>query len=443
MLSPRMAMVYEKLFHAVCDQNMNKVVTAIYDIFHMPVVFVDEYFHVVSMQPSAPIGDPEWDEIHRSMAMNQAQIFQTLDEFLSGQQAFYQPFFASTGSCANAPKVFAEVVQDETVHGHIIVFWSGDPPTEEDFQIISMAVDAIRLRIATRIKSMGSWNLALSTKLEDLLTPNTPRHLEQLACEAISKTMQPEYTICVTTIGQLASQRAFAEYAVHELQQLYRNVICLIYENSIVILYGGTGHHGSGTPMHETVMADRLFSFFGSHNMVCGLSDSFTDPSGIRFHYRQALLTARLALKLGSGQSTTFSDLMPLPIFLSVLEKDPPETFIHPTIAKMREYDRINGTAYDETMRAFSLNMHNKDRTAAALCIHRNTLLYRLGRISELFDLPYEHEQVALNLLCSYLILELGRYGTSQDMVRLSSESYDEAAPASSADAARRSHTDS
>ena len=87
----------------------------------------------------------------------------------------------------------------------------------------------------------------------------------------------------------------------------------------------------------------------------------------------------------------------------------------------MRDYDKENGTAYDETMRVFSFNMHNKDRTAAALCIHRNTLLYRLGRISDLFDLPYEHDQVALNLLCSYLILELGRYGSPQALSRLSS----------------------
>ena len=431
MSSERMALVYEKLFLAVCDQNMNKVVTAICEIFQMPVLFVDEYFHVVSMQPTGPIGDPEWDEIHRTMAMNQAQIFRTLDEFLSGQQAFYQPFYAATGSCADSPKVFAEGVQDDTVHGHIIVFWQGDPPTEEDFHIISMAVDAIRLRIATRIKSMGSWNLALSTKLEDLLAPNTPRHLEQLACEAISKTMQPEYTICVTTIGALASQRAFAEYAVHELQQLYRNVVCVIYDNAIVTLYGGTSRHGSGAPMQETAMADRLFQFFGAHNMICGLSDSFTDPRETRAHYRQALLTARLAMKLGRGTSTTFSDLMPLPIFLSVLEKDPPETFIHPAIFKMREYDATYGTAYDETMRAFSLHMHNKDRTATALNIHRNTLLYRLGRVTELFDLPYEHEQTALNLLCSYLILEPNRYGSSQEMGKLTSTNYEEAAVAS------------
>ena len=116
MASERMALVYEKLFHAVCDQNMNKVVNAIYEIFGMPVLFVDEYFHVVSMQPAGATGDREWDEIHRTMAMNQAEVFEILDEFLSGQQAFYQPFYAATGTCAHSPKVFAEVVREGRIH---------------------------------------------------------------------------------------------------------------------------------------------------------------------------------------------------------------------------------------------------------------------------------------------------------------------------------------
>lgn len=427
MSSERMAMVYEKLYKAVCNQSMNNVIKVAHEIYGKPVLFVDEYFHVVSMHPNNRINDPVWDAIYENKAMDREQISRTMDEFLSGKKAFYKPFYASTGSCAEQPWLMAEVVQDNNVHGHIIVFWDGEPPTEEDFTIIGLVLDAICLRISSRIKSLGSWNLALSTKLEDLLAPNTPPHLERLACEAISGTMHPEYTICVTTIGALASQRAFAEYAVRELQQLYRNVICVIYDSNIVILYGGTNPHGSGTPMPKVSMADRLFEFFGTHDMICGLSDSFTDPSQTRIHYRQALLTARLALRLGPAKSTSFSDLMPLPIFLSVLEKDPPETFIHPAIFRMREYDRENGTSYEETMRVFSFSMHNKDRTAASLCIHRNTLLYRLGRISELFQLPYEHEQVATNLLCSFLILELNRYGSPQDMSLLSSTEAQEA----------------
>ena len=174
MSSERMAMVYEKLYKAVCNQSMNNVVKVAHEIYGKPVLFVDEYFHVVSMHPNKKIGIPVWDAIFENKAMDRDQIFRTLDEFLSGKKAFYKPFYASTGSCEAQPWLLAEVVQDGNVHGHIIVFWDGDPPTEEDFTIIGLVLDAICLRIASRIKSLGSWNLALSTKLGDLLAP-TPR----------------------------------------------------------------------------------------------------------------------------------------------------------------------------------------------------------------------------------------------------------------------------
>ena len=125
--SSRMTEVYEKLYKAVCNQSTNNVVTVAHDILGKPVLFVDEYFHVVSMHPSGPIGNSQWDTIYQNKALNREQILQTLDEFLSGKKAFYAPFYAATGSCEKSPLLFAEVVQDNTVHGHIIVFWGFRP----------------------------------------------------------------------------------------------------------------------------------------------------------------------------------------------------------------------------------------------------------------------------------------------------------------------------
>ena len=51
--------------------------------------------------------------------------------------------------------------------------------------------------------------------------------------------------------------------------------------------------------------------------------------------------------------------------------------------------------------------MHNKDATAIRLSIRRNTLLYRLNRIRDLFDVGYEVENTAIHLLTSYLLLDV------------------------------------
>ena len=78
MASARMTEVYEKLYKAVCNQSTNNVITVANEIFHKPIMFVDEYFHVVSMHPAGPIGRPQWDAIYENKALNREQILRTL-----------------------------------------------------------------------------------------------------------------------------------------------------------------------------------------------------------------------------------------------------------------------------------------------------------------------------------------------------------------------------
>mgnify|MGYP000010678608 CR=1 FL=1 len=91
MASARMTEVYEKLYKAVCNQSTNNVITVANEIFHKPIMFVDEYFHVVSMHPAGPIGRPQWDAIYENKALNREQILRTLDEFSPVRKRFTSP----------------------------------------------------------------------------------------------------------------------------------------------------------------------------------------------------------------------------------------------------------------------------------------------------------------------------------------------------------------
>lgn len=417
----RLLEAYRAIFDAVREPGTEHIMQAAHRIFGCPVLYTDEYFHVVSMIPATPIGDEAWDYMAEKKDMRHERIWAIMDEFLSGKQDFYDIFYADTGLCADCPRIFGEVVLEERVQGHVMVFLGDIPLREEDFQIVRLLIDALCIKIQSRTKGMSRWNLSLTTKLQDLIDPASPPHLLRLACEAVGAAVEPEYTVIATPVGQKASQRAFAEYAVSQLQQMYRHIIAVIYDNCIVTLVGKVqrrSRNGDLTPAAEGFIK-KILDYFTEHDMVSGVSNCFGDLTQTRPHYRQAVLTARMALRLELGTQQFFMDLMPLPIFLSVIEHEQGETFIHPAVTAMREYDASHGTEYYATMRAFSMTMHNKDRTAALLNIHRNTLLYRLGRIAELFELPYEEERAALNVLCSYLILELREHATPEQVIAL------------------------
>ena len=74
------------------------------------------------------------------------------------------------------------------------------------------------------------------------------------------------------------------------------------------------------------------------------------------------------------------------------------EEFYRATLAALADYDRRQEGELLKTLEAFFANLDNLARTAAALHIHRNTLLYRLGRIAEIsgLDLDDPEERLAL-----------------------------------------------
>lgn len=69
-------------------------------------------------------------------------------------------------------------------------------------------------------------------------------------------------------------------------------------------------------------------------------------------------------------------------------------------------YDAQNGTQYYESMYQYLLYGKNLKPAAQALLIHRNTLAYRIGRISELFDIDFEDRHICFELLFSCKLYE-------------------------------------
>ena len=58
--------------------------------------------------------------------------------------------------------------------------------------------------------------------------------------------------------------------------------------------------------------------------------------------------------------------------------------YVQRAIWALREHDLSHGSELVETLYAYMQNGCSTARTALLLCLHKNTLLYRLGRIKEI-----------------------------------------------------------
>ncbi len=389
------------LFHAVCSPYMERVIEAAHEIFDRPVLFLDEYFHLVNLAPEAETGIPLWDSIFRDKALLREQKENLVRKIQENE--------AEIAFLEGAPfrGLLAQVLLDRRNRGYVLVFWEGDGPDDEDLTLMDMVLRAVKVRASTRTRTIGSWSISLSEKLKNLLEAGKDLPEETVITRGMESSLAPMYAVCVVPMGPLPAQRDFSQEAVQQLQQQHHNVICLIHGDAIVLLCIGLPTVFQEQDIRDTYLMKQLTEFFREKDMLLGISDRFHMLHTVYSHYRQAMLTVSLAQRMGLEGAASFAQMMPLPLFMPLVEKHDVTAFIPPELLMVREYDRLHGTSFMETLQTYSLGLFHKRKAAKKLHIHVNTLNYRLEQVEELFGLGSETQKEQLRLVCSFLILSL------------------------------------
>lgn len=379
------------------------------EFFHCPVILVDQDFRLLAWCSGTVEENHFYQQLVENRALDVNIMLKILQENVSNVHNFYEPFYANSGVCRNTPIIMGELIYKKNVYGHLLVCLGEIHLQSDDLMLVKQLLSLIAMTFCQKEEHMEHWDKAMSTRLQDLLVLDTPQHLIDLAVDTLNRNLSGRFAIIVTPFGKQADQQAFAHLAVLRLQQTYQNVVSMIYENSIVTLFGGVKYSKEHPILRpdNNYLAGKLFQYFKRYNMKCGLSNSFSDLRFTRLFYHQALYAAELAVEHNQDEPAVFMEQMPLPLFFSLLKAEPGRVFLHPVIFQIRTYDKKHGTEYEKTLRTYELSMQNKDEAADKLGIHKNTLIYRLGRIMDIFDLPLNDTWTSLNLLCTSLMLEI------------------------------------
>ncbi len=396
---PDLGKVYTLFFQSLYEDGIEPIIKIAYEIFHRPVLLTDENYRLLYQYPKRKLNQDIWDALYDTGTLPLDTVWEYQKIFLTDKPAgIYEPFYADWGPAFEFPRILGEVyTRSKKILGHIAIFMMDFELQPNDLEITKIFIQALLIKMSHRNNNI----LTNSGYLKDLLSPDTSSQLKTLACSILQKYLKGNFCLMVTPIGESAAQRAYAASAVNRLNTTYRDSISTIYDNCIVTLLGEMS-----TPIQtckERTFLIRVASTLQQSYKYTGFSNSFQELSDIRVYYPQAYYTAMLRM----GDICFYSDSIPHPAFALLMHHVPMQTFMHPVLDEIRYYDQAHATMYFETLKCYSLTMHNKDATANILCIHRNTLLYRLNRIQEIFHLPFEEPQIALSLLNSFQMWEV------------------------------------
>lgn len=389
---------YEVFFEAMKGGSIENLCYAAWNFFHQPVLITDENYKLLCQYPHEKTGIYVWDTLLEKKILPQHVVEDYQTAYLEEKKKYYKPFYADTGLVADCPRIFGEIYTEEKIVGHVAVFMFDEPMQEEDLSCVQVFIDAINMLMNRR----NSRNLASRDGyLLDLLKTRSTDELRFFARANLSGQIAGNYAVMVTPIGTLASDTARCAMLTSHITSAYQGAISVIYRENVVSLFGFI--KSDAYTDSEKAFFSRVASFFSKSGLSSGVSEPFDNLVDVRDRFMQAELTASLSTET----VTYYRDIYPAQIYEIVRRQVNASAFVLPEIKAMAAYDKENGTEYYETLRLFCYLFGNREAVARKLCIHRNTLHYRLERIRDIFGIDVENGAVAGNLMAGFRLRDL------------------------------------
>lgn len=284
------------------------------------------------------------------------------------------------------------------------------------------------LTIDYRMRKHRSGDIALAQHLADMITLSLQKYSAVLSNEksVLRKVLQDvveglppdsdrraldsayprrEY-VCIKMIFSNRFSQLPTGYVCNMLEHSFKESIAFEYDSAI-IGFIETNPLKQLDGQYKDRLRDTLKTFIQSMDMRVGVSDAFEDLYNARLYYRQACA----ALENGNllrfkERYYTFSDYALMEMVVNSLGELPVEMYYSEGLRRLAEHDAQNTqVSYLETLREYLNQNMGITKTAAALFIHRSTLLERLARIERELDtdLKDPDERLRLQILLKAL----------------------------------------
>ncbi|MDD4089283.1 MAG: helix-turn-helix domain-containing protein [Tissierellia bacterium] len=182
---------------------------------------------------------------------------------------------------------------------------------------------------------------------------------------------------------------------------IYELLNCLTYKLSILFEEG----YAVLTDGSDNKQLDVLSFAAKKKNVLIGVSDVFYNAEDTKKNFSNAQNALRYAAITGTITGIAKFDNFKLHHLISIASGnlDLSEYMLN-SIKEIEQYDVKNNTEYLNTLRTYLLCNQNVKEAAKALFIHTNTVIYRIKRLREIFEVDL-HNSMGNSLLIYSLII--------------------------------------
>ena len=287
--------------------------------------------------------------------------------------------------------IIAPIIKERNQLGFLMLFAPADIwGANDNISYISERLSKLCARLAmpdslsstySDFEKLWASNLLLNTNSNAKLVSSNP-----FICR-----LRGSYVICA--FQHTDQNPAKLKSAESYVKAFLRNALYIIKGNYILAFLYDCDHETASALRH---ISTQLEAFCRSCDLFCGVSSFFTDIAERNRYIEEAISCLSFASK---SSMLVYARNMYLPLFFRrIAEVWGKDTFHLYSLRRIAEYDKENNTEYYSTLKAYLMSHGRILQTASSLYIDHSTLLYRLKRIREIFELDISSPHV-MNLM--------------------------------------------
>ena len=203
------------------------------------------------------------------------------------------------------------------------------------------------------------------------------------------------------------------EFHIDSIRTICGNQACVIYDDAIVVLTDEIPNGGASPRL-----LDALREYMDRSGLVCGVSDPTPVASEIPEIYRQAKGATVFGQFIFAEKSIYIYENLSIYHMIDCVSRTTSlKSFCSPHYMYMLAYDKQFNTDYAPTIVCYLENLLDLSKTAADMKVHRNTIVYRIKRIEDIFHFDFSDAEQVFSMLLTFRVfrsissLDYGRAG--------------------------------
>lgn len=403
--------LYEKINQVLPTADFQKLMDVCYEVTRIPIIIVDVMYNVLGVAPQEKTGDYLWDHLVEFGHFETDKVAQMYEEnIIQSVESYETPYVIDWASQKEHPKVQGVVRIKGDVLAYVSMNCKPGEIDEDKLKAMEIIENVCTCLMKIQQESENPLSAYQNAFMVELLYDRikTKKQLEKWQ-EIMNFPLHPPYRILEIATekedGHLLLpflQRKCQTLFPHQLMALQqKNLILLVYEKDW---------------LEREYLRKELEGVLKQFHAYAGISECFTDLSEFPLYKQQALAAQQVyrrvykkAQKKEQKQERLgfYSALRLQAILLPIKEKMEEQNYIPSVFREMAAYDEENHTEFLQTLRTYIYQMKSTSETAEELHIHRNTLLYRIRKMEEIFHFSLKEKDTVLYFMMIFYLIDL------------------------------------